>query len=121
MELHKNQVSTFEELNFHVENLFSKEVSSSSELDEVLSWESTAVVRDYLLSELENYKEEYLTSETISNWMDVLKKEKKVKGKNLFMGMRGVLTGMGHGPDLKILLTLAPVGIIKGRVQAISL
>lgn len=39
-------------------------------------------------------------------WMDAVKKETGKKGKELFMPIRIALTGMEHGPELKVLLPL---------------
>ena len=45
--------------------------------------------------------------------MNILKKEHKIKGKNLFMGLRVVLTGMCHGSDLTRLIPLTPIKVIQ--------
>ena len=46
-----------------------------------------------------------------------LKKEHKIKGKNLFKGTRAVLTGRAEGPDLKRFVALTPLDIISTRLQ----
>ena len=46
------------------------------------------------------------TSETFESWMGTLKKEYKVKGKSLFMGVRVCLTGAWSWGDLKRLIPL---------------
>lgn len=89
---------------------------SSSELDEIMSWETTPQIKEYISSELSTISEEYLSAEVLDSWMNYCKKELKIKGKPLFMGFRGILTGMNHGPDLKILIPLTPVKILKQRL-----
>ena len=75
------------------------------------------MVKEYLKSELDAFEGEFVSADDVNNWMNHLKKECKVKGKNLFMGMRAVLTGSTHGPDLKILVSLIPVKYLKERVS----
>jgi glutamyl/glutaminyl-tRNA synthetase len=52
--------------------------------------------------------------------MESVKKEMGVKGKPLFMGVRAALTGHDHGPDLKFLIPLTPVHVLKKRIQQLS-
>ena len=51
--------------------------------------------------------------------MDHRKKELNIKGKPLFMGFRGVLTGQNHGADLKVLIPLTPVEVLKKRIASL--
>jgi len=48
--------------------------------------------------------------------MDDLKQNLKIKGKPLFMGIRGVLTGSAHGADVKELVSLTPINVLRERV-----
>ena len=41
----------------------------------------------------------------------------KIKGKQLFKGLRFVLTGSAEGADLKTTISLTPLGILKQRVR----
>ena len=43
---------------------------------------------------------------TFKAWMDQVKEETGVKGKDLFMPIRRALTGQEHGPELKELILL---------------
>lgn len=49
---------------------------------------------------------ESLTPEEIKALLKEIQKEKGIKGKNLFMGSRVLLTGSMHGPDINNLLSL---------------
>ena len=60
---------------------------------------------------------DHVTSETFESWMGTLKKEYKVKGKSLFMGVRVCLTGACHGGDLKRLIPLIPRETLLERVN----
>ena len=59
-----------------------------------------------------------ISAEKFEEWSTYLKKEKKIKGKGLFMGLRISLTGKSQGPDLKGLIPLTPLEILKERVSA---
>ena len=40
-----------------------------------------------------------------------------IKGKQLFMGIRSVLTHQAHGPDLKFIIPLTPIEILENRIN----
>ena len=88
-------------------------------MTEINSWETTPKIRDYLKSEVAKLKSEgvkYATETIVNQWSDHIKNELKIKGKPLFMGMRGVLTGKDHGPDLKFLIPLPPIEVLSERI-----
>lgn len=47
-----------------------------------------------------------ITEEFVKSMFKEIQKEHAIKGKNLFMGTRVILTGQMHGPDINKLLTL---------------
>lgn len=47
-----------------------------------------------------------ITEDFVGSMFKEIQKENGIKGKNLFMGTRVLLTGQMHGPDIKKLLTL---------------
>ena len=55
---------------------------------------------------------DFISKDVLSEWMNILKKEHKIKGKNLFMGLRVVLTGVCHGSDLTRLIPLTPKEVV---------
>ena len=89
----------------------------TDQLKEILSWETTPKILQYIFEEVDKVKTDYITVETLNTWMDYVKKELAIKGKPLFMGVRAALTGQDHGPDLKFLIPLTPVSVLKKRVQ----
>ena len=51
---------------------------------------------------------------TFSSWMNVVKEETGLKGKDLFMPIRRALTGQEHGPELKDLI------LLMGRLKVLN-
>ncbi len=82
--------------------------------DEVEVWEGEALEfmgLPHMPRLLEVLKEkiqaqEEITEEFVSNMFGEIKKEEGIKGKNLFMGTRVILTGQNHGPEIPKVLTL---------------
>ncbi len=120
MELFKEQIELYADILPHLESLKSSEIVKSEKLNDVLSWESTSQIASFLKTELSTLKEEYVTAEIVSGWMDKAKKDLGIKGKNLFMGMRVCLTGVDHGPDLKQLLPLTSIDVLRERVSQLG-
>jgi glutamyl-tRNA synthetase len=89
-------------------------------LREILSWETTPKILSFISSELDKVHSDFVTEAQLNNWMESVKKEMGVKGKPLFMGVRAALTGHDHGPDLKFLIPLTPVHVLKKRIQQLS-
>lgn len=117
LEFYQEKLTFLKELNDHVNQIFNSQVEKNDELNEVLGWETTPVMKTYLQEQVNSITE--INSDTIATWMDTLKKEHKIKGKNLFKGMRAVLTGKTEGPDLKTLLALTPINVVKNRLEQI--
>ena len=118
----KNQIQFFNQLPPLVDDLFRLNPvdRDRDELKTIWSWESTPLMAAYLEGEIERLIEEgknFADEEDFSRWTSHIKKELKIKGKALFKGMRAVLTGMGHGPELKDLIPLTPLGVLKKRMK----
>lgn len=96
------------------------EQEQSEQAQEVLSWESTPLIQDYITEQLSSCREDFLSTQLLNDWMDHCKKTLKIKGKPLFMGLRWVLTGKTHGPDLKQLVSLTPREVVTKRLQVVS-
>lgn len=89
-------------------------------LKDILSWETTPKILSFIASEVDKVKSEFVTEAEMNGWMDAVKKDLGVKGKPLFQGVRAALTGHDHGPDLKFLIPLTPVSVLKKRVHHLS-
>jgi len=119
LELFQEKVDLLSDFASRLEVVTGQEVKKTDELVEILSWETTPQIKEYISKELESISQEYVSADTFSEWMNYCKKELKIKGKPLFMGFRGVLTGQNHGPDLKVLIPLTPVSILKKRIASL--
>ena len=118
--LYQDKIQLFPELNEKMNEVLADSVESNEALTDILSWETTPSIKEHIVKELETVEGEFVNAETFSAWMDYCKKELKIKGKPLFMGFRGVLTGQNHGPDLKVLIPLTPVSILKKRINSLD-
>lgn len=117
----KEKISLYTEFEKLVDEfILADKVELSDEAKEAMSWETTPQIRQYLLEKLESKDHGFVSGEDLSEWMDYCKKEMKIKGKQLFMGFRVVLTGQNHGPDLKVLIPLTPLPILKKRIEKIQ-
>lgn len=120
VELFKDKVQLFNEVNMKMEELLSANIDKESEgYKEVMGWETSPAIQEYVKEELDRIVAEgkdFVDAETFSGWMNHLKKEMKIKGKPLFMGLRVVLTGLQHGPDLKAAIPLTPIKVLIERV-----
>lgn len=102
------------------EMIFSEHIEMKNELLEILGWETTPKIIDYLAGEMAKISAPYVTDVQLNGWMETAKKDMGIKGKPLFQGIRAALTGHDHGPDLKLLIPLTPVTVIKKRLSLLS-
>ena len=89
-------------------------------LKEILAWETTPKIMNFISSELEKVSSEFVTEAELNGWMESVKKDLGIKGKPLFQGVRAAITGHDHGPDLKFLVPLTPVSVLKKRLQHLN-
>jgi glutamyl/glutaminyl-tRNA synthetase len=118
-ELFNEKIDTYPQTAPFIEGIFSSTIESSPELDEINSWETTPQIKEYIKSEIQRLAsegKEFPHADDVGTWMTHMKKELKIKGKPLFMGTRGVLTGKNHGADLKLLIPLTPLKVLENRI-----
>ena len=89
-------------------------------LKEILAWETTPKIMSFISSELEKVTSDFVTEAELNGWMESVKKDLAIKGKPLFQGVRAAITGHDHGPDLKFLVPLTPVSVLKKRLQHLN-
>jgi glutamyl-tRNA synthetase len=89
-------------------------------LKEILVWETTPKIMSFISSELEKVTSDFVTEAELNGWMESVKKDLAIKGKPLFQGVRAAITGHDHGPDLKFLVPLTPVSVLKKRLQHLN-
>lgn len=118
MNFFKEKINLITELEGVLEVIFRTEVMTSDEYKEIWSWETTPKIAEYLKSEVAKLTQN-ATAEQFEGWGNHIKNELKIKGKPLFKGMRAVLTLEAEGADLKIVIPLTPLAVLKERMQKI--
>jgi nondiscriminating glutamyl-tRNA synthetase len=95
----KEKLQYVKEITEHANIFFGNEVKlETEECREFLSLEHIPTLIDALLSKVENA--EVVDEAFVKAMFKEIQKEHGIKGKNLFMGSRIVITGQMHGPDL---------------------
>lgn len=116
----KEKIDLAHEITTHLDVLFSTEVSTEADYLEAKSWETTPQIRGYLEGEINKAKaagKKFVSEEDLNSWSNHVKGELKIKGKQLFMGMRSVLTHQAHGPELKLIIPLTPIEVLEKRIH----
>ncbi|MBF0360198.1 MAG: glutamate--tRNA ligase [Oligoflexia bacterium] len=123
----KNYIDFYKEFASAMEIVFNDSIEDDKELRDILAFETTPTMFQYLQSELSKIESTdsvghdlFISEELFDRWSNEIKTNLKIKGKNLFLGMRALLTGRGHGLELKSLLPLTPIKIIKSRFEKIK-
>ena len=122
LEFFKEKINTPAELPEHLNVLFTTESETGEAVDEVKAWESTAAICEYVKSQVKEIADggaQFISVDQFNDMTNHCKKELKIKGKFLFKGLRLALTGMAEGPDLKVVIPLTPIEIMKKR-QALA-
>jgi glutamyl/glutaminyl-tRNA synthetase len=102
------------------EIIFSEHIEMKNELLEILGWETTPKIIEFISQEIGKVSTPTVSEAELNNWMEHCKKTLAIKGKPLFQGVRAALTGHDHGPDLKLLIPLTPVSVIKKRLTLLG-
>ena len=119
-ELYRDKIQLFSDIKAKVSDIFDVVKDDNDDYKAMMDLESTKQIKEYIIGEIKILKsnnENHINEELFSSWMKYLKSELKIKGKPLFMGLRVVLTGMTHGPDLKALIPLTPLTVIEERIN----
>jgi len=100
--LYQPQLSFGQEI-VEVSELFFKSQSLNKEAEEVLTWDTTPILKKAFKEKIKNIK---WTKEELNEVINSIKEETGIKGKALFMGLRVLTTKIMHGPDLVTTLFL---------------
>lgn len=122
IELFKTKISFYKDLSIHCDLIFKTQKSSGPEVDEIQSWQTTNQIKDFLeqrLKDLSSEGKKFASADDFQFWVKEIKTELKIKGKQLFKGIRLVLTGDPEGPDLKEFIPLTPISVISERLKNI--
>ncbi len=112
----KEKIQLFTDVESHLPVFFDPAPEEDDQYKEAVAWETTAQIKSYLNEEVSKLTGSFIEESLVDTWMNHLKSELKIKGKPLFMGTRVCLTGRAHGPDLKSVVALTPLDIIKKRL-----
>ncbi len=82
------------------------------EAKEFMKMEHMSMLADELETKIKAV--DAVTPDFVSTMFKEIQKEKGIKGKNLFMGTRVVITGQNHGPDIPMVISLL------GKEKALS-
>ncbi len=118
----REHIDLYKEINDEFDVLFSTQIANNDKIKEIISWESTPIIKEYIKNELidlEKSGKNFIDNDIFIKWAGHIKKELKIKGKFLFMGLRAVLTGKDSGRELKDILPLTPINILKQRIEKI--
>jgi nondiscriminating glutamyl-tRNA synthetase len=111
IDLVKEKISYLEEIDSHIKMFMGKEVNADDEVKEVLSNDGVRELIHAFIKNLEAIEE--VDEEFNKNIFKKLQKETGAKGKNLYMPLRGAVTGQLHGPDMgKTFIILGKENII---------
>lgn len=113
--LYKDQLSYGKEIQGLVDIFFNQEIIFDDACKEVLAWETTPIVKNsfyQIISAVEDFN-----VETIKSAIKEVQKQTGIKGKPLFMGIRVLVSGSEHGPDLTQTLNLLGKETILKRLK----
>lgn len=118
--LSKEKMNFFTDIIPLLDLYFSTDVSTEADYVEARSWETTPQIQAYLKAEVAKAKaagKQFVTEAEYNEWSNHVKTELKIKGKQLFMGIRSVLTLQAHGSDLKFIIPLTPISVLEKRLN----
>ena len=115
-EFFKTKFNTPAELVSLLDAIFTSEESTHKEYLEIKKGESSQKIGRYILEKL-GRRHSFVSAEELDSWMKEIKKGFGINGKPLFKGFRAALTLAAEGPDLKVLIPLTPIPVLRSRVQ----
>ena len=101
----------------HIESIFDNKVENSEEYKSIVEGQLGQEVKEYFKEQLSLVDTPFLTQSQIKTWIENCQKKMGIKGKALFRTVRAILTGKTQGSDLKTLISLMPVKILKHRLS----
>lgn len=113
--LYKEQLSYGKEIQGLVDIFFNEEMHFDAACQEVLAWETTPVVKQAFFDVVKDM--DTFNEETIKASIKEVQKATGIKGKPLFMGIRVLVSGSEHGPDLTQTLNLLGKDLVLSRLK----
>ena len=118
--LSKEKMNFFGDIIPLLDLYFGSEVSTEADYIEARGWETTPKIQEYLKGEVTKAVasgKKFVTEAEYNEWSNHVKGELKIKGKQLFMGIRAALTLQAHGSDLKFIIPLTPIEVLEKRLN----
>jgi glutamyl-tRNA synthetase len=100
------------------EDIFYTQSEVTETVKQFLDMESTAQIKKIIEDYVKNFSADFLSAKDFEELFTKIKTETGLKGKPLFMGVRSLLTRKDHGPELKDLIPLTPITILRERLKA---
>ncbi|KXG74810.1 glutamate--tRNA ligase [Thermotalea metallivorans] len=115
----KDRLSYVGEIVDKGEIFFTAEIKpESQEAEEILKLEHLPQLLEVFARKIQGV--ETVDEDTVQNIFKEIQKETGIKGKNLFMPIRVVLTGAVHGPDLPLILKVIGKQNILSRIEYVK-
>ncbi len=90
-------------------------LSECQEAQEAKSFDTNQTLYESAIEKIETFNE--LTPENLTELFKFLQKEKGIKGKNLYMGLRIAVTGEVHGADIKLVMCIMGKNMVLERLK----
>ena len=91
------------------------ELIDSEDVKQALAFDTNQELYEYLIEQISPLED--LTPDDLTSIFKSLQKEKGIKGKKLYMGIRIAVTGDVHGPDIKLVMCILGKDVILDRLQ----
>ena len=112
----KDRISYFEQAKDEMNAILGVySLSECQEAQEAKSFDTNQTLYESAIEKIEALNE--LTPENLTDLFKFLQKEKGIKGKNLYMGLRIGLTGEVHGADIKLVMCIIGKNMVLERLK----
>lgn len=112
----KDRISYFEQAKEEMNAILGVyRLSECQEAQEANSFETNQTLYESAIEKIETFNE--LTPENLTELFKFLQKEKGIKGKNLYMGLRIAVTGEVHGADIKLVMCIMGKNMVLERLK----
>lgn len=108
-------INTFSDLSAKTALFFKDKLEFESDALEWVRKEESKKIFSAMLAEIDQFPQ--LTLDDFSAMMKTVQKSTGIKGKNLWMAVRSAITGMTHGPELPIVLSVLGKDKVKGFLE----
>lgn len=112
----KDRISYFDQAKAEIDGILGEyRFVGTPEANEARAFDTNQTLYTEIFSAIQ--KLDALTPEALTELFKYLQKEKNIKGKNLYMGLRIALTGDVHGPDMKLVMCIMGKDLVISRLE----